>query len=68
MNVGTKELDLRLPLVDAMMLGIGVLKDWSQRMGALLTVVNWTGLLSMEQVAGARKEKEPKDVNGFESE
>ena len=59
---------MKLPLVDAMMLEIGVLKDWSRRMEALLTVVNWTGPLSKEQVAAAKREKALRYGIGFESE
>lgn len=40
-----------------MMLGIEVLKGLSRKMEALLTVVNWTGPLSKEQVAAAKREK-----------
>lgn len=59
-----------MPLVGAMMIrGIGVQKDFSRKTEALLTVVNWTGPLSKEQVAEARREKALRCVGiGFENE
>ena len=59
---------MKLPQVDATMLDIEASKDWSRRMEALLTVVNWTGPLSKEQVAGVKREKAPKYEIGSESE
>ena len=57
-----------MPWVGAMMWGSAVLKDFSRKMEALLTVVNWTGPLSKEQVAAAMRGKALRYGIGFGNE